>query len=520
MKKKFSEIMDELSPEEADKLICGIEESSDEVTNERLLQLVNERITPAKPRARRSLPKKAVVWMIAAAAVLISLGIGTYAFAADAAEYREAKEFFMENGLDTEGLTRGEIKAIYRDITTERFVYGKTAEVIAHNMMTNSVPGWEILNKDPSAANVQNAWEIGRTAYLNSIHYYCDYERADYEENGMLHLKMGESTIKKVIGDRDNEPIWTFKTDKMRIYWGQEVSHGVLCAGVMAKEDVVPIDGEDDYYEKASPAIIKLDNDGQLVWFAQWDNDWVEEKISGIFENSDGSLTVLSQGCDRENERYSLCVSRIDPTGKYLGTTVNPTEEVWVCDIACDLNDFGGGYIAILYGLDEEMNHYQSVVRIAPDGRLTDEFSYDMGENGFDLIDAAIVDEKIFISCNRKDVSITDEYFGEDTPMGFTVDDFTEPAREARTAVLLVCDPNEGKPSVFYEVKGAFGAELETDDDGQMIWAVNRIESARFVVRSGLYPVDGVTRRIELTFDRGGNLVKKTETDELKHFCV
>ena len=36
-------------------------------------------------------------------------------------------EFFNEYGLSTEGLTRGEIKEVYRDITARTFSYSKTA---------------------------------------------------------------------------------------------------------------------------------------------------------------------------------------------------------------------------------------------------------------------------------------------------------------------------------------------------------------------------------------------------------
>lgn len=51
------------------------------------------------------------------------------AVAAEAKEYDTAVAFFEDNGLSTEGLSRSDLKAVYRDITTQSFTYGKTEEL-------------------------------------------------------------------------------------------------------------------------------------------------------------------------------------------------------------------------------------------------------------------------------------------------------------------------------------------------------------------------------------------------------
>ena len=56
---------------------------------------------------------------IACLALLLFAGI--VGVTAEALEYREAAVFFSENDLLMDGLTRAEIKAIYRDITTKSF---------------------------------------------------------------------------------------------------------------------------------------------------------------------------------------------------------------------------------------------------------------------------------------------------------------------------------------------------------------------------------------------------------------
>ena len=75
---------------------------------------------------------------IAACLALIAvIGSAAFAFAAEAREYSTAVAYFEENGLTAEGLSRSEVKAVYRDITGKRFSYGKTADVIRP-----AVPGW------------------------------------------------------------------------------------------------------------------------------------------------------------------------------------------------------------------------------------------------------------------------------------------------------------------------------------------------------------------------------------------
>ena len=70
-------------------------------------------------------------WAVAAAclAVVIIAGSTMFAFAAEAAEYRTAVAFFDQYGLSSEGLSRAEIKAVYRDITTKSFKNGKKLTV-------------------------------------------------------------------------------------------------------------------------------------------------------------------------------------------------------------------------------------------------------------------------------------------------------------------------------------------------------------------------------------------------------
>lgn len=83
-------------------------------------------IADAAPDAAKAtkMKKSTFARIVAAAACLVLIfgtGAWTYAAAVEYRDYRTAVEFFNENGLSSEGLTRSEIKAVWRDITTNSF---------------------------------------------------------------------------------------------------------------------------------------------------------------------------------------------------------------------------------------------------------------------------------------------------------------------------------------------------------------------------------------------------------------
>ena len=95
-------------------------------------------------------------WGVLAACLVLAamIGVSATAFVAEAKEYNAAVAFFEENGLSLEGLSRAEVKAVYRDITEQRFTYEKTAEVIRR-----TVPGLEIAQAEPTPDEVAALWD-------------------------------------------------------------------------------------------------------------------------------------------------------------------------------------------------------------------------------------------------------------------------------------------------------------------------------------------------------------------------
>ena len=107
--------------------------------------------------AKRFVPKKLIV-AISSFIVVLLVAFSITLISVDAKEYRESLQFFEENQLSTEGLSRREIKKVYQDIKTNSFKYEKTGEVI-QTSLTVKIPGYEISAIDPKLQDIEYMWD-------------------------------------------------------------------------------------------------------------------------------------------------------------------------------------------------------------------------------------------------------------------------------------------------------------------------------------------------------------------------
>ena len=96
--------------------------------------------------------------------LMLSLGFGTYAYAAEVKEYNDAVRFFDEYDLSTEGLTRTEIKSVYNDIENKNFTYYVTNSVIANNIDPDKIKDYKIPTENATPEEVEEFWN-----YRNSF---------------------------------------------------------------------------------------------------------------------------------------------------------------------------------------------------------------------------------------------------------------------------------------------------------------------------------------------------------------
>ena len=153
-------------------------------------------------------------WIAVAACLVLLIGTCSgLAIYTEAKEYEAAISFFNEYSLTTEGLSRGEIKNIYRDITTNSFSYGKTAEIIQ-----KSVGGYEIFQENPTPEDLENLWNyrnnnknfFNHNPNAKGALYQFDYvEKYDNELKFNVYEKI---IFKKLI---DSKAVWSVDIHNM-----------------------------------------------------------------------------------------------------------------------------------------------------------------------------------------------------------------------------------------------------------------------------------------------------------------
>ena len=129
MKTSVHELLDGMNAAELDSLPeLDSADLSDEQMN-RITALAGKKAGIGS-RRRKSVRRRVLI----AACIALLMGTLVGCYAVDEAQVTRAKEFFDLNHFSTDGLSRGEIKRVYRDLTTESLSYDKTAEVLNNSL--------------------------------------------------------------------------------------------------------------------------------------------------------------------------------------------------------------------------------------------------------------------------------------------------------------------------------------------------------------------------------------------------
>ena len=271
MEKGFAKILEDMNPYEVDALLEGIErESLPLKTTKKIRQAFSLKMNLGKASKG---PWNRIAAIAACFALLLTVGLGTFAFSVEAKEYSAAVRFFNEYDLPTEGLTRSQIKAIYRDIITKSFSYDKTAEVIEKGLTERKVSGYEIWQRDPTPQELEDLWIVNY--FQTDQEYVC---RTEYKMCPDLGFEvMDKSYLEKYDGDTLlwSVDVWEFFIEDYSV-----VSDGVIAYGRTPNWS----SAQTDY-----AWMMKVDNDGKLLWKLEVDNGFKDEYIAEVLENDDGT---------------------------------------------------------------------------------------------------------------------------------------------------------------------------------------------------------------------------------------
>ena len=430
-------------------------------------------------------------------ALLVVIGFAVFAFAIEAQEYNTAVAFFEENGLSTEGLSRAEVKAVYRDISEKKFSYGKTAEVLRQ-----AVPGWEISQVEPTPEEIASLWDGKEALELRQGISFSFHSEETYDEESDSII-LDKSVLKCY---RDKELLWTAEFRGFTIMGYQNAEAGVAVWGFSKRRFIG---------ERTHAWIALVDNEGTIKWQRRLDHDFEFEFVESMLSSEDGTWAVFSKGA----AKY-LCFSRYDADGNELGVCKTEVGRLEIWKTA----HLGNGYLVYLG--DWSTHATPLLYKLDREGHVTDCFSYETEDCEYRITDMIEYGEGVYLSAyafpkqgdegGRHEIAnILDYCHSRENLEIISSEELTPIVRDNYTAVLLVCSP-EGvlSPKTFYSVKGSLGGELSVNALGRLVWSVESISSVGFSPYTNAYSLWGNSRLFRYTFDAGGTLLEQTDTGQ------
>lgn len=438
-------------------------------------------------------------WGVLAACMVLTVGLAGAAFAAEAKEYSTAVEFFENNGLSTEGLSRADVKEVYRDITTQSFSSNKTLEVIER-----AVPGTEISQWEPDSKELEEFWNSNfliNNQPRNKVSYRIDYqerfdEALDFDvfDKGIVSCCRGE------------EELWSAVFTDFIPYDGVTTTEGTA---VWGNTDTWSCE------EASFACIARVDDGGNILWQRKLEHGYQHEDIAAVLDNGDGTWAVISNGeCD------DLCLSRYDTDGNELSfNKISMDSGYSQIQNAVRLGD---GYLVQWRDFSE--GKADTLIKLDRDWNPIDNFTYEGEDCDYYITDMTQYGEKVYLSAyavpkqvdegGRDEIANILDYIYDKNNFEILSEELTPVIRDNYTAMLLKCDIGGGVPEAFYSVKGSLGGEVSVNEAGELVWDVDSVAGASYSPYTSSYSISGVCKVFRYTFDESGALIAQEDTAE------
>ena len=432
-------------------------------------------------------------WGVAAVcvALIVVIGSAAFAFAAEIKEYNTAIAFFEKNGLSAEGLSRSDVKEVYRDIITKSFTYDKTADVIRQ-----TVPGWEIQQNEPTPEELAAIWDKNTLQDLIS-------------QNGtsnIIFIEYGSDSFNKSILKRyqNGNLLWRAEFTDFYVNGYSHTKDGTAVWGWNETESS---------QETSYPWIALVDDNGNMLWQHRLNHGFANEYVASILSNGDGTWAVISRG-----DNNYLCLSCYDVDGKELSFHKTEIGNLGIWNAA----RLGDGYIVQLGNL---MSRDTALLyKMDCEGNILESFSYEADDDAYYLTDMIEFGGHIYLSAyavpkqsdegGRDEIAdILDYAFAKEDP-DISSEELTPLVRDYYTAVLLICDPEDGIPKTFYSVKGSLGGKLYVNESDQLEWNVESVTSTFYSPATSSFTIGGSCKVFRYTFDLTGTLISETDTGD------
>ena len=520
MKNTLNEILDKCSAEELDILLKDIEMPiPDEISSDKLCKNILRK-SAEKPRKNH---KK--IFLLAACFAMLTAAITGGFVIADAVEYNNALKYCNENNIPIEGLSREDIKNVYRNITVDRYAYSVENDTVKRDIVRNSVSGYNISIRNSNDNNIRYDDSDIKDIYVLSEWKNAEIDDYSWDSNQTLqtdekqdgsrysYIDIKSTTIKKMKNDTE---CWstTFR-DGFRIERKLNLTDGnILVYGNTgyAFNEKLPLTYSYNGKTLYSYIVLINDENGEVIWKKTSQSDYSYDTVKDVVQNKDGSITAFSLAYnfeDYENSRF-IHIRTFNIDGEMISSyEINRNETVNIMKVCAMENGW------VLRVIDKDG---VKLLKINQNGELTNTFFYQSDYEKYDFSDCIEFDGKMYISAvvrKERKYSADTKSLETLTESGGLLDDL----REEYTSVLLVCDLNNGEPQEFYSIKGSMPCELSVNADGQLVWKVNRIISA-VISDKDFYSIEGIQRKYVYTFNKSGLLESAEKTDILSKYYV
>ena len=505
----------ELSGEAAERIAAlamekaGITDSGQEVpAPKEAIPLFDDADSPVVQREPKKFARRLL--LIAACLILITVTLAG-CYIADAVEYSRAMDFFDLNNLNVEGLNRSDIKRVWRDITTERFDYDKSMQVLAQNTDTSTVVGADI--------QISNYMNNANMHTFSGAPLYAEPIRGDgvcYSVDEEVDEDSGVS-----VG-----PVYFGKFVKGERAWQVNLGSDFSVTGFTQADGIVYVYGcgtaradQTDDEEICRFAAVSDDN-GTVLWEKPLDSHHHDASIDAVLPEGDGAVLFSTASDTWDFADRHLIVQKISRDGQITLEKDISIDELMYIGKAAVLSD--GYLIEAKIGIDFT-NGSTRLLRLSQDGDVLRELNCGSEDFTYEISDIRELDGRIFISATARPVDSklyenTGDYDEETIAFGAYTEEWRDRARQEFSAVLFVLDLDSGQPGQFWSVQGALAGELGADENDNLTWQAKRIIACGYSPYTSSFSIYGYTREYDYTFDRSRNLLTQTRTDIIGGF--
>ncbi|MCM1260124.1 MAG: hypothetical protein NC182_04205 [Prevotella sp.] len=447
--------------------------------------------------------KKIWGYSIVLVLIVITIGLSIHTIQVEAEEYQQAIAFFQNYQLKSDGLTKAEMKRVYRDVTTNAFQYEKTGEVILESIQSN-VLGYEISTEQVTSGYLKSVW-----AYWNQIHETnqnqqkgTHYEiKGEYKKQANGQINMDQCVFTKWI---DDEELWHVQLKQFYVTHYQIYPDCIILYGdnILFKSST----------EKTDSYVVVLNHAGELLWekkFAETTN------IYAVFYHTDDTYVVMSEENYQSNV---LNYTKLDVKGNTILSRTHSLSSVQrIGKIVRLEHDF-------LVYIQHSDGTYQ-LMKMNDDGEKMVGYHYENDDQCYFFTDMLDYHGQLYLSgyaipkpqndiSNRSEIADIIYYIHEQKNDIISDEALTILLKAHYQAVLLICNEETGELQTFYAQNGALGGQLSRSELGYLIWDVETIDITTYSPATSSFTLGGINKIVEYVFAEDGNCIGKNHTDE------